>query len=272
MAEGGYPPMPLEIASSKGSWRLWRNRSTGCGGGGVGGAPSAGGGSGGSPPAGGELGGGCGSREGCGLVADNQVFVVSDGDEEEAPRPPAAAAAAHNVSSSRLGTHVQSAADLLAAFPLPPPVRAGPARMACGMPQALRPLRVSHTPPPESANPPPAAADVLLIVDTRDTHDSGHMRSEVFARLSSEPGLTGRVFERKLPVGDALLVARINPYGAASVDGAPPEGTKVVLDFLVERKTAEDLVASIQNARLVEQAYYMAATRRPSLVCVARAT
>jgi len=95
---------------------------------------------------------------------------------------------------------------------------------------------------------------VLLVVDTRDTRGSGAERAAFLARLNDEPGLTDRVFERKLPVGDALLVARITSRGAAAVAGAPRAGTEIVLDLLVERKTADDLVSSIKNGRLIEQA------------------
>jgi len=52
------------------------------------------------------------------------------------------------------------------------------------------------------------------------------------------------------------------------VTGASPAGSEVVLELLVERKTAADLVSSIRSGRLAEQAYFMATTGRPSLVCV----
>jgi len=224
-----------------------------------------------------------------GLVAspaDNQVIVVSDedvrGDVEDAPLPPAAVAAEFPVGTSGpapaamaagvlvgangLGTSFQTAADLLAASPFSLPTTFP--REVSGMPVALRPLAITHPLPPPSANPPPPPAEVLLIVDTRDTCGSGAVRAEFLARLNDEPGLTDRVFVRQLPVGDALLVAKITPRGATSVDGAPAAGTEVVLDFLIERKTAEDLVASVKSGRLAEQAYFMMATGRPSLVCV----
>eukprot|EP00168_Porphyra_purpurea_P020042 TRINITY_DN8257_c0_g1_i1.p2 TRINITY_DN8257_c0_g1~~TRINITY_DN8257_c0_g1_i1.p2 ORF type:complete len:169 (-),score=36.37 TRINITY_DN8257_c0_g1_i1:539-1045(-) len=94
------------------------------------------------------------------------------------------------------------------------------------------------------------------------------MRAAFLARLSYEPGLVTCVFSRQLHVGDALLVAKITTHGPTSVAGAPPTGAQVVLDFLFERKTAEELVASVKSARLDEQSYYMAATGRSSLVCV----
>lgn len=140
--------------------------------------------------------------------------------------------------------------------------------MEDGTPIVLHPPGISHPLPPPLTNPPSAAAEVLLVVDTRDTRGSGAERAAFLARLNDEPGLTDRVFERKLPVGDALVVARITSRGAAAVAGAPRAGTEIVLDLLVERKTADDLVSSIKNGRLIEQAYYMAATGRPSLVCV----
>jgi len=113
-----------------------------------------------------------------------------------------------------------------------------------------------------------AAAEVSLIVETRDTRGSGATRAALVAHLSAQTSLSDHVLERQLPTGDALLVARITAHGAAAVPDAPPARKKVVLDFLIQRKTAEDLVASIKNGHVTEQAYYMAASGRPQLVCV----
>lgn len=200
--------------------------------------------------------------------ADNQAVVVISDSEDAGSQPlPMAAEGAAPMAVGGLGTHMQTAADLLAASSLAPPFGAGPAS-ASGMNLALSPPAVSHPLLLAPVDPATAATEVSLIVDTRDTRGSGVSRAAFFARLSAEPGLSGRVLERQLPTGDALLVARVTPHGSAAVEGAVLAGTELVLDVLIERKTAEDLVASIKEARLVEQAYFMAASGRPSLVCV----
>ncbi|OSX68260.1 hypothetical protein BU14_3126s0001, partial [Porphyra umbilicalis] len=114
----------------------------------------------------------------------------------------------------------------------------------------------------------PPAATVHLIVDRREARGSGAVRAAFLDRLGREAGLGGRVVERTLAVGDAVLVARITPAGAAAFAGAPPAGTEVVLDELIERKTVDDLASSFRDARYEEQAYYMAAAGLPSLVYV----
>jgi len=109
---------------------------------------------------------------------------------------------------------------------------------------------------------------VHLIVDRREARGSGAVRAAFLDRLGREAGLGGRLVERTLAVGDAVLVARVTPAGAAAFAGAPPAGTEVVLDELIERKTVDDLAASFRDARYEEQAYYMAAAGLPSLVYV----
>jgi len=164
-----------------------------------------------------------------------------------------------------VGTHLQTAADLLAAsflvstagIVLPP---------VSGMPLAKAPLELTYPMPPSSSSQ--LAAEVYLVVDDRETTGVGPSRAAFLARLTVNPGLADRVVRRRLPVGDALLVARVTATGAAAYEGAPPEGTEILLDQLMERKTAEDVVASLRDGRLHEQTYFMAASGRSSLTCI----
>ena len=178
-----------------------------------------------------------------------------------------ARAPASRSASDSTGTHKQTATDLLNSSDLAPP--AGSAvQVEGGVPRALSPVSVGHPLPQLTPDPTTVAAEVSLVVDTRETRGSGVARAACFSQICAAPGLGARVVERQLPVGDALLVARITRHGATAVAGAPAADTELVLDFLVERKTAEDLVTSIKDARLMEQAYYMAASGRPSLVLI----
>eukprot|EP00168_Porphyra_purpurea_P000545 TRINITY_DN1060_c0_g1_i4.p2 TRINITY_DN1060_c0_g1~~TRINITY_DN1060_c0_g1_i4.p2 ORF type:complete len:330 (-),score=77.37 TRINITY_DN1060_c0_g1_i4:230-1219(-) len=162
---------------------------------------------------------------------------------------------------------MQTAANLLASS-APAPAAEAELRSKAAMPCAFVPPAVSHPLPIFPTDTIAAATEVSLVVDTRDTRGSGVGRAAFFALLCAGPGLSGRVIERQLPVGDALLVARVTAAGSAALANSPAPGTELVLDFLLERKTADDLVASIKAARLLEQAYFMAASGRPSMVLV----
>lgn len=120
--------------------------------------------------------------------------------------------AAPSSEGSGLRTIAQTAGDLLAASLLARPV-ADVQGSEAGMPIVLCSPGMSHPLPPFSASardPQLAVAEVLLVVDTtRDTRGSGSERAAFLSRLHAQRFLSGRVFERKLPVGDALLVAQI---------------------------------------------------------------
>jgi len=205
-------------------------------------------------------------------VRENDVIVDSDSEERPVSSVGGAAEATARATASRSasdsnGTHKQTAVDLLKCSDLAPP--AGSAVQVEGdIPRALTPVAASHSLPQLTPDPITVAAEVSLVIDTRDTRGSGIARAAFFSKICAAPGLGARVVERQLPVGEALLVARITRHGATAVAGASPADTELVLDFLVERKTAEDLVTSINDARLIEQAYYMAASGRPSLVLI----
>jgi len=74
--------------------------------------------------------------------------------------------------------------------------------------------------------------------------------------------------QQRFPIGDTLLAARVPTAGAAAVAGAPPAGTEKMLDQLIERKTASDVVSSLHGGRLEEKTYYLTASGRSSLTCI----
>ena len=156
----------------------------------------------------------------------------------------------------RVGSHLQTAADLMRTFPV-----AGaepPARNSSGMAPARKPLALTYPLPPSSSGP--LAAEVFILVDDRETAGSGATRSSFLSKLRLNPGLADRVFTRRLPTGDAVLVARVTAAGAAAFEGAPAAGTELMLDTTIQRKTVADIVDSLIDGQVPEQAYYMAAS------------
>jgi len=121
-----------------------------------------------------------------------------------------------------VGTHLQTAADLLAASPLAATAGIVPAPVR-GMPLAKAPLELPYPTAPSSSSL--LAAEVDLVVDDRETAGAGPSHASFLARLRVHPGLADHAVQRRLPVGDALLVARVTAAGAAAYEGAPPEGT-----------------------------------------------
>jgi len=157
-----------------------------------------------------------------------------------------------------LGTHLQTAADVVGASPFV----VAAASTSDGMALASAPVALTYPLPPTSTGP--MTAEAFLLVDDRETAGSGPSRRAFLNRLRLNPGLANRVVTRRLPIGDAILVARVTAAGAAAFPGAPPFGAEVLLDHLVERKTADDLVASLRDGRLDDQAYWMSASGRRS--------
>jgi len=170
-----------------------------------------------------------------------------------------------SVGMSRVGTHQQTAEDLLRASPLGVTAGSAPPRVG-GMALARQPIALPYPLPPESTSQ--TASEVYLVVDDRETAGSSTSRAAFLSRLRVNPGLAGRVVTRRLPTGDATLVARVTRAGQAAFAGAAPAGTEVMLDQLVERKTADDLVASLRDGWQRQQAYWMAASGRTSLTFV----
>jgi len=167
--------------------------------------------------------------------------------------------------TSTVGMHLQTAEDLLRASPLG--AFAGPqAEEVHGMPWAPMPVGLQFPLPmtPDGA----LVAEVFLVVDDREIVGVGPSRDAFLSRLRVNPGLANRVERRRLPTGDAVLIARVTAAGEATVAGAPRAGTEIVLDQLIERKTAADMVASLRDGRLRQQTYYMAATGCKGLVFI----
>jgi len=188
--------------------------------------------------------------------------IISD-DEDASPVLDAVAPA--HAPPSTVGTHLQTAEDLLRSSPLGTFAGANPERVF-GMTRAPAPVGLQF--PLPMAPDGPLVAEVLLVVDDRETFGAGPSRDAFLARLRVNPGLADKVVRRRLPTGDAVLVARVTTAGHSTVAGAPQAGTEIVLDQLIERKTAADLVASLRDGRMRQQTYYMSATGCKSLTCI----
>jgi crossover junction endonuclease MUS81 len=80
--------------------------------------------------------------------------------------------------------------------------------------------------------------DIVLVLDNREIN--GKMDRQFFSQALSTRGVTVDV--RPLHLGDTLWVAKNRITGE-----------EVVLDYLIERKTMADLVASIKDGRYKEQ-------------------
>ncbi|XP_063997344.1 crossover junction endonuclease MUS81 isoform X2 [Pogoniulus pusillus] len=103
-------------------------------------------------------------------------------------------------------------------------------------------------PPPAAPGPftlPPGSYDLFLCIDTAEECGGGSRRGLVPALLSR----SGQVLRRRLPVGDFLWVAKER----SPAPGQAPR--ELVLDWVVERKTASDLGSSIRDGRYREQKF-----------------
>ena len=64
--------------------------------------------------------------------------------------------------------------------------------------------------------------------------------------------------EREREIGEDMLLTRYYPSHTACA--FPDEDKEIVLDFIVERKTMDDLVSSIKDGRFQEQKVYLASS------------
>lgn len=130
--------------------------------------------------------------------------------------------------------------------------------------EEVRPSRTSN-PVSMPLSPPNNAEDhledvgspqceIMLILDSmervrRTTSDTTSMRD-----LLQSEGIHCQV--RQLPVGDALFVAQY------------PDGSEIVLDYLIERKTLHDYLSSLKDGRVERQSYMMLQSNTPRRVFV----
>ena len=108
-------------------------------------------------------------------------------------------------------------------------------------------------------------SEVLLFVDNREKRNQQD-GNYLFDRLIKN-GLNVEI--KALPLGDFIWILRVHHYineeASKEMQGVKSKGTKkkiapqlftdYVLDFIVERKTADDLAASIMDGRYEEQKY-----------------
>lgn len=98
----------------------------------------------------------------------------------------------------------------------------------------------------------PGTFDVHLVIDNREVrakNDRDYLQNGLTA--AGAPPLT-----RALDVGDMTWVAKVRDASLLARHGA--EGDEVVLDWIVERKRLDDLVASIRDGRYHEQKWRLA--------------
>ena len=125
------------------------------------------------------------------------------------------------------------------------------------MPQAKQELKYDY-----AQELPDAYSEVILFVDNREKRNNAD-GNYLFERLTKN-GL--RCELKSLPLGDFLWVLRFNTPAPEEAEGGtkkkggkkkhnPFTHTDYVLDFITERKTADDLAASIMDGRYEEQKY-----------------
>jgi len=123
---------------------------------------------------------------------DDDVVVISDGEELMVAFVGGATGAtdlatAPLSASGNSGTHKQTAADIQ--YPSSLALPAGTAvQVEGGMTQALTPVAVSHRPPELTADPTTTAMDVSLVADAWHTRGSGVARAAVFFKIFAAPG------------------------------------------------------------------------------------
>ena len=95
--------------------------------------------------------------------------------------------------------------------------------------------------------------ELILLVDTRELPNR---RNRSFLPLALR-GRGVQVEVRPLPLGDMMwIVRRVQNSSSAGLTSPPPcPEREYVLDFIVERKTAEDLASSVKDGRFLEQKY-----------------
>lgn len=86
---------------------------------------------------------------------------------------------------------------------------------------------------------------VIVVLDTMERFRNGltNQNWKTMAELLEEAGAACEV--RTLPCGDAIFVSRYE------------DGSEVVLDYVIERKTVEDFASSVRDGRVSKQAFMM---------------
>lgn len=114
----------------------------------------------------------------------------------------------------------------------------------------LRPDRQEYVPPSfEPIRLQPGTFSVQLVVDNREVYSKenrDYMETELIKK-----GV--RPILRSLELGDFFWVAKCKDPSLLSRYGE--EGDEVALDYIVERKTLEDLISSVKDGRFHEQKF-----------------
>lgn len=106
----------------------------------------------------------------------------------------------------------------------------------------------------ESIVLPPGSFTIRLVLDNREVrakHDRDFIQKELH-KHAVDP------IVRPLSLGDTLWVAKLNDPNLLTNLGA--EGDEVLLDYILERKRLDDLIASIKDKRFLEQKFRLQKT------------
>ncbi|KAJ3138712.1 Crossover junction endonuclease mus81 [Geranomyces variabilis] len=104
-------------------------------------------------------------------------------------------------------------------------------------------MQAANFPPYSPVRYAARSFDIFLVVDAREVKARDRDRSYIQEQLDLQ-GV--RTMTRSLAVGDFVWVAKLR-------DGSVPEGKEILLDHVIERKTTDDLVASIKDSRYKDQ-------------------
>lgn len=119
-------------------------------------------------------------------------------------------------------------------------------------PTVSRPLSSTTFTPPnfQPIKLPPSAFTIELILDNREIRsreDRTYIETQLLQNHSIRPLI------RSLPLGDFFWVAKLKNPSLLPQHGE--EGELVALDYIVERKRLDDLIASIKDGRFREQKF-----------------
>ncbi|KAJ3266244.1 Crossover junction endonuclease mus81 [Chytriomyces hyalinus] len=104
----------------------------------------------------------------------------------------------------------------------------------------------------------PGEFEIILLLDTREVKN-GANRSFFYDGLVNR---NVKVEQRMLELGDVMFIARPKTNGQYHGDD------EIVLEYIIERKTMDDLVSSIKDGRFKEQKFRLSECGAPNVIYV----
>ncbi|KAI8833850.1 hypothetical protein BJ741DRAFT_254463 [Chytriomyces cf. hyalinus JEL632] len=104
----------------------------------------------------------------------------------------------------------------------------------------------------------PGEFEIILLLDTREVKN-GANRSFFYDGLVNR---NVKVEQRMLELGDIMFIARPKTNGQYHGDD------EIVLEYIIERKTMDDLVSSIKDGRFKEQKFRLSECGAPNVIYV----